>query len=499
MKSQPKPAKKGRGHKWAQPAKKPHTPRAKENAVLALAVAGKSQRQIAEQVGINRDAGNRLTQAVDSIAGTITRGFDGLDRLTSEATPQGSVSYTFDSAGRRQTMTVAGQSTVIYAFDGANKLTQVGQDSTSVQFGYDAAGRRVTLTLANGVVTSYSYDAASQLTAMTYSLASTSLGNLGYAYDQDGHRISVTGSFARTAVPNSVNAAYNINNQLTSWGNTPISYDPNGNMTSDGAHSYAWDGRNHLKQIDSGTTASFAYDPFGRRVSKNILGVSTSFLYDGVNPVQELAGMTVTANLLTASTDEFLMRTDLYGAHHFLTDAQGSTIGLMDASGTIQTTFTYEPFGNTTVSGAPISNSYAYTGRELDATSLYFYRARYYNSVTSRFVSEDPLGFTAGPNFYAYVGNDPMDRVDPLGLNPLNCIPCLWYMNKCVDDALKCREELDKKYPDPLELCEKTHSKDLDEAYYKECFDGVPTCQKMVKYCGSCGLTPPLYPRKPNP
>jgi len=51
----------------------------------------------------------------------------------------------------------------------------------------------------------------------------------------------------------------------------------NGDMTSDGTHSYAWDARNHLKQIDSGTTASFIYDPFGRRTSKTILSNANGF------------------------------------------------------------------------------------------------------------------------------------------------------------------------------------------------------------------------------
>ncbi len=55
--------------------------------------------------------------------------------------------------------------------------------------------------------------------------------------------------------------------------------------------------------------------------------------------------------------------------------------------------------------------------RELDATNLYFYRARYYNPVLARFVSQDPIGFAGGINLYAYVSNDPIDSVDPFGLH----------------------------------------------------------------------------------
>jgi RHS repeat-associated protein len=367
------------------------------------------------------DNGSRPTQAVDSQTGTITWGFDGLDRLTSEMTPNGSVGYSYDAAGRRQTTTVAGQPTVNYSFDAANRVIQIMQGSSTVQFSYDSANRRTTLTLPNGVVTAYSYDSASELTSVTYSSGSTVLGNLAYGYDLDGRRSSITGSFARTGIPYALSSAtYDANNRLTSWGGTPLSYDLNGNMTSDVAHGYTWDARNHLTQIDSGATAIFSYDALGRRVNKNILGASTSFLYDGANPVQELSGNTPTANLVTGSLDEYFTRTDAAGPRHFLTDALGSTLALSDTMGTVQTSYTLEPFGNTTVTGSPNTNSFEYTGRELDVGNLYFYRARYYNPTLGRFISEDPIGFRGGINFYAYVGNNPISRRDPFGLDWLN-------------------------------------------------------------------------------
>ena len=322
-------------------------------------------------------------------------------------------------------MTVAGQPAVNYSYDADGHLTQITQGSSSVSFGYDANGRRTLLTLPNGVVVSYSYDGASQLTALNYALGGATLGNLAYNYDLAGRRTGATGSFARTGLPNPVSAAaYNADNQLTQWGAATLSYDLNGNMTSDGAHSYTWDARNHLAQMDAGATASFVYDALGRRASKTILGAQTGFLYDGVNPVQELSGTTVTANLLTGRVDEYFQRTDSSGARSFLTDALGSTLALADSTGTIQTQYTFEPFGNTTPSGAATTNSFAYTGRELNGTGLYYYRARYYDPQLGRFISEDPLGLRSGDvNFYAYVSNDPTNLIDPFGLNS---IPMPW-------------------------------------------------------------------------
>lgn len=306
-----------------------------------------------------------------------------------------------------------------------------------MSFGYDNANRRTTLTLPNGIVVSYSYDNASQLIALGYVKGSTTLGNLTYAYDLNGRRANIGGSFAATNLPNSVSTtAYNTNNQLTTWGTANLFYDLNGNMTSDGAHSYAWDARNHLSTIDSGTTASFAYDPFGRRASKTILGTQTGFLYDGANPLQELSGTTVIANSLMGGVDEVFQRTDSVGARSFLTDALTSTIALTDSTGTLQTQYTFDPFGNTTPSGLGTTNSFAYTGRELDSTGLYFYRARYYSPGLQRFISEDPIGLSGGINTYAYVSNSPLNFNDSWGLdkhNPFDRARRFWNWFKDVN------------------------------------------------------------------
>jgi RHS repeat-associated protein len=91
-------------------------------------------------------------------------------------------------------------------------------------------------------------------------------------------------------------------------------------------------------------------------------------------------------------------------------------VGLADAGGGLATTYTYAPFGETSVSGLPSFSPFQFTGRENDGTGLYYYRARYYDPVRSRFVSPDPIGFGGGINFYRYVRNNPQGRRDPRGL-----------------------------------------------------------------------------------
>jgi hypothetical protein len=80
--------------------------------------------------------------------------------------------------------------------------------------------------------------------------------------------------------------------------------------------------------------------------------MTTHFLYDGLNVVQELNGTTPTANLLTGlGIDETLLRTDAAGPRSFLTDGLGSTLALTDSAGLVRSKYTYEPFGKTTATG----------------------------------------------------------------------------------------------------------------------------------------------------
>jgi RHS repeat-associated protein len=372
----------------------------------------------ASTVTTTYDAGNRATQIVDSGAGTITRTYDLLDRLTQEVTPEGTISYTYDAADRRATMQVAGQTAVGYTYDDADRLTAVTQGTAAVAVAYDAADRRTSLTLPNGIVVEHSYDDDSQLTGLTYKLGSTTLGDLTYIYDANGQRTAVGGSWAWSNLPAALTAAtYDDANQIASWAGTSFSYDANGNLTGDGIRSYTWNARNELTALSGPVSGSFEYDAVGRRRLRTVGGNAKQYLYDGLNPVQELASGTPVANLLTGlGIDEYFTRTDSAGVLNYLTDVLGSSIALADGSGAVQTEHTYEPFGSVTTSGASTGNTFGFTGREADGTGLYFYRARYYDPRLQRFVGEDPLGFGAGDvNLHAYVANAPVDLTDPTG------------------------------------------------------------------------------------
>jgi RHS repeat-associated protein len=380
------------------------------------------------------DLGDRITQIVDSIAGTTMRQYDLLDDLTDEQTAQGEVGYFYDNARRRQTMTVVGQPAVSYSWDNANRLSSITQGSTAIPFAYDSANRRSTLTLPNGIVLAYTYDSDSRVTAMTWTLAGNPVGDLEYSYDADGRVIEKTGSFAQTGLPQPVTGnTFNAANEMTAFNGTPQTYDANGNLTNDGTNTYAWDARNHLVGITGPNTASFAYDADGRRDLKAINGTTTQFLYDGLNPVQELQSGAVSANMLSGlGIDEYFQRTDSAGARDYLSDILGSTLALTDSSGSTQTSYTYDPFGNTTLAGASSSNPYQFTGRENDGAGLYNFRARYYSANQQRFLAQDPIGFRGGDaDLYTYVRNNPVNLRDPNGKGPIGAAAvgcaCLGY------------------------------------------------------------------------
>ena len=359
-----------------------------------------------------------------------------MDDLTDEQSAQGEVGYLFDNARRRQTMTVVGQPTVSYSWDNANRLTRITQGSASIPIAYDNADRRNTLTLPNGILLTYTYDNDSHVTGMSWTLAGNPVGDLEYAYDADSRVIEKTGSFAQTGLPQPVSGnTFNAANEMTSFNGTPQTYDANGNLANDGTSTYNWDARNHLTAIAGPNAASFAYDADGRRAQKTVNSTSTQFLYDGLNPVQEIQSGAPSANLLTGlGVDEYFQRTDSAGARNYMTDILGSTLALTDSSGSTQTSYTYDPFGNTTLTGVSSSNPYQFTGRENDGAGLYFYRARYYSPTLQGFMAQDPIGLMGGEvNLYSYVLNNPLSRTDPTGLESEEC-----------EDLRKAIEEIKK-------------------------------------------------------
>ncbi len=115
--------------------------------------------------------------------------------------------------------------------------------------------------------------------------------------------------------------------------------------------------------------------------------------------------------------------------YYYHCDGLGSVVALCDVNNVPVERYAYDVFGRPTirdVNGVPISqsafgNPYLFTARAYDAESgLYYYRARYYDYSTGRFLQPDPTGYADGINWYTYCGNNPVGLVDPLGLDWLD-------------------------------------------------------------------------------
>mgnify|MGYP001566709771 CR=1 FL=1 len=365
------------------------------------------------------DAVGNVTKLTDSATGAIDWTYDVLDRVTQEVTPQGIVRYTYDAISQRLTMRANAQPPVTYHYDANSRLSQVEQGTLSAILSHDALGRRTQLQRSNGVTTTYNYDPASRLLGITHAKGTTTLEQLTQGFDPADNKNHVTQLIqTATALPSAVTAAYNAVNAQIQFNSGTLGYDPNDNLTNDGTNTYVWDARDRLIGITGGTTASFVYDALNRRIQKTLSTqssvLSTSYLYDGADMVAE-SGASNASYLSTLNIDEPLVRQTSTGNEYFHTDDLGSTLALTNDTGAVTTTYTYSPFGSTTVTG-PSTNPFQFTGRENDGNGLYYYRARYYSPSHSRFLSEDPLEFDAGdPNLYAYVFNNPTNYIDPTG------------------------------------------------------------------------------------
>jgi len=223
-------------------------------------------------------------------------------------------------------------------------------------------------------------------------------------------------------------------------------YDEAGNTTNLNGVSLSWDERYRLTSVTTATAVvSYEYDVLNRRVSRIESEISNPssaitnwFVYNGNQVIADLDG---SGNLLRtyvwgAGIDNLLSMT-VYGAtatntYYAIKDHQNTVIALVDASGSVVESYEYDAYGNILdvkdASGnsianhqSAIGNRYTFQGREIDwTTGLYYFRARWYNPETGRWLSKDPIGIAGGLNLYAFCGNNPVNFVDPMGLVSLD-------------------------------------------------------------------------------
>lgn len=153
--------------------------------------------------------------------------------------------------------------------------------------------------------------------------------------------------------------------------------------------------------------------------TQNSTTTTNNYLFDGDNVIEELdsGGNGFARYWHGGGIDEPLAETRSGMTGYYHQDALASVTSLSSTAGTLANTYIYDAFGTLTSSTGGLTNPFQYTGRDYDPeTGLRYYRARYYEPTTGRFLSEDPVGFKGGLDFYSYVLNEPTKLVDPSGL-----------------------------------------------------------------------------------
>ena len=368
------------------------------------------------------DVTNYLYNAVGQLAGLTDRNNNPI------------VTYSYNNVGELIEVAdgVSGGPYTTYQYDAVGDVTSIvnyagnGSVNSSFQYTYNVLGQIATMITLDGTWT-YSYDTTGQSVHAVFASTNNSIPSqdLTYQYNAAGDRTET--------IVDGVTTNYTTNsvNETTSTSDGTIyTYDADGNLISEtnasGTTTYTYDSLDRLISVTSPTDSFiYEYDALGNLAATIHNGQTTQNLVDpvGFDGLPEVAQYDGNSNLIAGYTYGLglVSQFTVSATNYYQFDAQGSTADLTNSSGAIQNSYSYLPFGGTLASSGSTYNPFTFVGQDgvsTDGSGLVNMQARDYDPVVGQFVSNDPTGLAGGDsNLRRYVGNDPLDFVDPGGTN----------------------------------------------------------------------------------
>ncbi len=385
------------------------------------------------------DANFWMTSQTVNGANAVDFSYDN-DGLLTQA---GDLALSRDAQNGRETGSSVGAVSDQIAYNEFGELSAYEADANGnpvyqCAYGRDKLGRITTDTeTVQGVthVFEYTYDLAGRLQQVKEDGAVTAT----YSYDSNGNRLTKVDGSGTT------NGTYDDQDRLTQYGNATYVYNNNGDLqtkTETGqTTTYNYDVFGNLTevQLPGGTDIQYVIDGQNRRVGKKVNGVLVQeFLYQNqLNPVAELDGSgNVVAKFVYGSkgnVPDLMIKGGV--TYRIISDHLGSPkLVINSATGAVVEQLDYDEFGNVIGDSNPGFQPFGFAGGLYDEdTKLVRFGARDYASDIGRWITKDPAGLNFGMNLYAYVKNNPMNRIDPLGL-----YECTYYTSThtmvCISD-----------------------------------------------------------------
>lgn len=417
--------------------------------------------------------GRKVSEQKGSEAATAYA-YDAIGQLTSRGPPNSKVLYEYDVIGNTTKLTYPSGRVVNYGFDDASQLTTLTDAALgTVSYGYDTRGNKTSITLPNQVVESNVYDVNNRRTNVKIAKGADVIYSKNHAYSSVGNIIQQEKTGTGVSTPtledfsydplsqltaqkknsdgSAVNAyGYDAVGNLTTINGTVQSFDDSGKILTSGNKTFTYDGRNNrtstvdtsvavnnknynwavnnlLTQVEKpsdSTVVNYAYDAsglLGTRSENNVL--SNTFLWDTTASIPLMLSDGEFEYIYGNSRVPVAQVKVSNGEIKYLhSDINGSVTASTDASGTLTGSVVYSPYGTTV--DAPVSK-FGFAGEWTDpATGHSYLRARWLDTTTGTFLSEDPLTQSTGQAF-GYTAGNPLQQIDPLGLfslNPLDMI-----------------------------------------------------------------------------